>query len=63
MEKEMTQKIIEFNFKVHQEADLLDQTVKSELNGLREEIERERVERLNNDQALLESVTQFLISL
>jgi hypothetical protein len=63
MEKEMTQRILQFNFKVKQEANLLDETAKSELNALREELERERIERATSDQALLENVTQFLISL
>ena len=48
-EKDMTQKILEFNFKVKQEADQLDATVKNELHGLREEIERETTERMTND--------------
>ncbi len=48
-EKDMTQKILEFNFKVRQEADQLDATVKNELHGLREEIERETTERMTND--------------
>jgi hypothetical protein len=45
----MTKKILEFNFKVKQEADMLDATVKNELHGLREEIERETSERMTND--------------
>ena len=48
-EKKMTQKILEFNFKVKQEADQLDATVKNELHGLREELEREKSERMTND--------------
>ena len=48
-EKDMTQKIVEFNFKVKQEADQLDATVKNELHGLSEEIERETTERMTND--------------
>ena len=48
-EQEMTKKILEFNFKVKQEADMLDATVKNELHGLREEIERETSERMTND--------------
>ncbi|TNV73713.1 hypothetical protein FGO68_gene2546 [Halteria grandinella] len=63
MEKEMTQKIVEFNFRVKQEAGMLDETVKNELNALREEIERERGERIGSDQAMLQNVTEFLISL
>jgi len=49
MEKEMTQRIIEFNFKVHEEAQKLDAEVKSELNGLREELYRERELRAADD--------------
>ena len=63
MEKEMTQKIIEFNFKVHEEAVKLDQEVKSELNGLRTELFREQAVRADADQGLLKSVTHFLINL
>lgn len=57
MDKDMTQQIVEFNFKVKSEANLLDESVKNELNALREELEREREERISNDQALLENVT------
>lgn len=57
MEKDMTHKIVEFNFKVHKESEILEATVKAELHGLREELERERSERVANDQALLNSVT------
>lgn len=53
----MTLKIMEFNFKVHQQSEELDSTVKTELNGIREELERERTERVINDQSLLEGVT------
>jgi hypothetical protein len=63
MEKEMTQKIIEFNFKVHEDAVKLDQEVKSELYGLRQELVREQQVRADADQALLKSVTNFLINL
>ncbi len=34
---------------MRQEADQLDATVKNELHGLREEIERETTERMTND--------------
>jgi hypothetical protein len=37
----MTQRIIEFNFKVHEESVKLDHEVKSELHGLRTELVRE----------------------
>lgn len=63
MEKEMTQKIIEFNFKVHEDAVKLDQEVKSELYGLIQELVREQQVRAEADQALLKSVTNFLINL
>lgn len=53
----MTQKIVEFNFYVHEQAEQLDATVKTELHALRVELERERAERSAHDQALLESVT------
>ena len=48
-EKEATRRIIEFNFKVSEEAEKLDQTVKGELNGLREALDREREERAIED--------------
>jgi hypothetical protein len=63
MEKEMTQKIIEFNFKVHEDAVKLDQEVKYELYGLRQELVREQQVRAEADQTLLKSVTNFLINL
>ena len=63
MEKDMTSQIIEFNMKVHQEAQQLDSTVKSELHALREELDREKQEREAYDQSLLESVSHFLLNL
>ena len=63
MEKEMTQKIIEFNFRVHEDGVKLDQEVKTELYGLRQELLREKQIRAEADQALLKSVTNFLINL
>jgi hypothetical protein len=41
----------------------LDQEVKSELYGLRQELVREQQVRADADQALLKSVTNFLINL
>lgn len=51
IEKDMTQRIIEFNFKVHEESVKLDQEVKSELAGLRTELVRESQVRAEADKA------------
>ena len=63
MEREMTKRILEFNFKVKEEAIKLEETVRAELNGLREEIDREQFERKTSDESLLEGVRNFLINL
>ncbi len=63
MEKDMTQRIIEFNFKVHEDSVTLDQEVKSELAGIRTELVRESQVRADADQALLKNVTGFLMRL
>lgn len=38
MEKELTRKILEFNFKVKEECDKLEDLVKSEICAIKEEI-------------------------
>lgn len=63
MEREMTKRILEFNYKVKEEATRLEDTVRAELNGLREEIDREQLERKANDESLLEGVNNFLLNL
>ena len=63
MEREMTKTILEFNYKVREEASKLEETVRAELNGLREEIDREQFERKESDENLLEGVRNFLINL
>ncbi len=59
----MTKMILDFNFKVKEEADKLEEIVKAELSAIREEIIREENERKISDEALLEGVKQFLINL
>lgn len=59
----MTKRILEFNYKVKEEATRLEDTVRAELNGLREEIDREQLERKANDESLLEGVNNFLLNL
>jgi hypothetical protein len=54
---------VEFNLRVRKEAQKLDESVKIEVNSLRDELEREQDERARADKALLEIVTQFLVSL
>jgi|LauGreDrversion4_2_1035121.scaffolds.fasta_scaffold33147_7 hypothetical protein len=63
MEKDMTARIVSFNLRVVKEAQSLDATVKAELHGLREELQREREERQEYDQSLLDSVSSFLTNL
>ena len=63
MEKDMTARIVSFNLRVEKEAQSLDATVKAELHGLREELQREREERQEYDQSLLDSVSSFLTNL
>jgi hypothetical protein len=62
-EKEMTRQIVEFNFGVNAEAQLLDATVKAELHALREQLEQEGEERGFQDRALLEGTSRFLLNL
>lgn len=53
MEKDLTSKILDFNWKINEESNKLEEMVKSEIGGLHEEIDREREERVNSDQMLL----------
>jgi len=52
MERDLTSKILDFNWKVKEESDKLEDIVKAEITGLMEEIERERKERIASDQIL-----------
>ena len=56
MENEITQKILEYNYKVKDESKLLEEMGKSELIGIREEIDKETKERISNDKELLGKV-------
>mgnify|MGYP001607955138 CR=1 FL=1 len=56
MENEITQKILEYNYKVKGESKLLEEMGKSELIGIREEIDKETKERISNDKELLGKV-------
>jgi hypothetical protein len=63
MEGEMISKILEFNMKVREEGDKLEETGKCELSSIREEIDRETKERSKSDNELLEAVNEFLFKL
>lgn len=52
MERELTSKILDFNWKVKEESDKLEEMVKAEISGLMEEIDREKKERIASDQIL-----------
>lgn len=59
MEKDLTSKILDFNWKINEESNKLEEMVKSEIGGLHEEIDREREERVNSDQMLLQSMQKL----
>jgi hypothetical protein len=55
-EREMTQKILDFNYKVRGESRELEEGIKLELSGVREEIVKEKKLRTEADQTLLKGV-------
>ncbi len=63
MEGDMIGRILEWNMKVREEGDKLEETGKSELGGVREEVEKESKERSRSDKELLEAVNEFLFKL
>lgn len=63
MEREMAKRIMEFNMKVKEEETKIQEIVKAEVAGIREEIEREENERALADQSMLDAVTNFLSNL
>ena len=50
----MQLQIMDFNYKVKEEQQKIEEMVKGEVNGLKEEIEREVTERRVNDQNLID---------
>eukprot|EP00347_Sterkiella_histriomuscorum_P020996 403335661 len=61
MERELTRRILEFNWKVKEESDKLEDMVKAEIAGIREEIDREREERQIKDQDLLNGMQRLFV--
>ncbi|CDW72863.1 UNKNOWN [Stylonychia lemnae] len=60
MERELTSKILDFNWKVKEESDKLEEMVKAEISGLMEEIDREKKERIASDQILTQNMQKFM---
>ena len=63
MEKMLTHKILDFNWKVKEESDKLEDMAKAEFASLKEQISIETEERAKKDQESLENVKKFLVSL
>lgn len=60
MDKNMSHKIMDYNYKVKDEATKLEEQVKIELAAIREEVQRESTERKQVDQSLISSASEFL---